>query len=332
MKCILNLAAGVMVLMMPRLAVEARAQEEGLPEGVTAKVVTYYSEHVACYGRIFFPKDFVPGGKTPGVVLANGWTGTAGTLERYAAQFAARGLVAMTIDYRGWGRSGAFVRLAEPIKQDDRLRFAPFTARVRLKRTRLLPEAQIEDIRNAISYLQGERGVNPDRIGLWGTSYAGGHVITVAGRDARVKVAVCQVPAISGKNVPVEAFRLTGNLLEDAIRRARTGQGGTYESGFSRKVTLDLETRQAAAEYRPFHEIPDIPASVPILFVIAENEELMSNEDHARAAAAALEGQGNTVKVLEIPDITYLQIHRGKAFRTGSQAAADWFVEHLNAN
>ena len=77
MKCILNLAAGVMVLMMPRLAVEARAQEEGLPEGVTAKVVTYYSEHVACYGRIFFPKDFVPGGKTPGVVLANGWAGTA---------------------------------------------------------------------------------------------------------------------------------------------------------------------------------------------------------------------------------------------------------------
>lgn len=327
-----SISIGTFIVMVLGLfaAHNASAQQQ-LPEGVTAKEVTYYSEHVACYGRIFYPRNFDANGKTPGVVLANGWTGTASLLERYAAEFAARGLVAMAIDYRGWGKSGAFVRLAEDIKEDDRLRFAPFTAKVRFKRTRLLPEAQIEDIRNAISYLQGEPGVDRDRIGLWGTSYAGGHVTTVAARDARVKAGVCQVPSISGKNAPEEAFNLTGELREDAIKRARTGEGGTYETGTNRKVEVDLETRQAAAEYRPFHSLQDVPKEFPVLFITAENEELFDNADHGDAAAEKLKTQGNTVKLIEIPGIEHYGIYSGEAFATGAKASADWFVEHLGA-
>ncbi|HVR29531.1 MAG TPA: CocE/NonD family hydrolase, partial [Thermoanaerobaculia bacterium] len=204
-----------------------------LPAGVTAKVVAFWSEGVPCYARVFYPAGFLPDAsdKAPGVVLANGWTGTAGTLERYAARFAEHGLVAMAIDYRGWGRSGGFVTLAEPVRTDDRLRRTQTTAKVRIRRTRLLPAKQIEDIRNAISWLQGEPGVDRDRIGLWGTSYAGGHVIAVAAMDARVKVGVAQVPAIGGRGVPEAAFALAGALREDAVRRAREGRGAEWETG-----------------------------------------------------------------------------------------------------
>jgi hypothetical protein len=306
-----------------------RAQFD-LPPGVTARVVTFYSEGVACYGRIFFPANFDAAGKTPGIVLAHGWTGTAASrdhaLERYAARFAGRGLVAMAIDYRGWGKSGGYVRLAEPIRSDDRMRKTEMTAAVEIKRTRLIPDDQIEDIRNAISYLQGEPGVDPERIGQWGSSYSGGHVITVAGADARVKVGVAQVPAIAGKNVPEAATAPRGRMLEDAIRRAREGQGAEMETGFSIRLQVDTETMQASSEYRPYHSVDDVPASVPILFIVAEKDELINNQEAAYAASEALAGES---EVIEIPEITHFDIYYGAAFEQSSTAAAEWFAKHL---
>src|SRR5262249_62026771 len=85
-----------------------------LAQGVTSKEVTYYSDGVGCYAKIFFPKGFSAGGKTPGVVLGQGWAGTHFSIEKYGARFAERGLVAMVIDYRGWGSSDPFISQAQP--------------------------------------------------------------------------------------------------------------------------------------------------------------------------------------------------------------------------
>jgi hypothetical protein len=41
------------------------------------------------------------------------------------------------------------------------------------------PWRQIADWRRAISYLENRPEVDPQRIGLWGTSYAGGHAIVL---------------------------------------------------------------------------------------------------------------------------------------------------------
>src|SRR5215468_4047407 len=198
-----------------------------MAEGVTAKEVTYYSDGVGCYAKIFYPKGFSTSGKTPGVVLGQGWAGTHFSIEKYGARFAERGLVAMVIDYRGWGSSDAFVAQAQPTVtrgdtdpvRDDK-RIANAKADVVFKRTRLLPLKQVEDYRNAISYLQGEPGVDADRIGVWGSSFAGGHAVTVAALDARVKAVVSQVPAVGSKTKAGAPHKLEGKLLEDAIKRA----------------------------------------------------------------------------------------------------------------
>ena len=78
--------------------------------------------------------------------------------------FAGAGFVAMIIDYRGWGNSDGFVSMEDRVKTTDDTRFTEATTRVKITRTRLLPIEQVEDIRNAISYIQGEPGVDPDRI------------------------------------------------------------------------------------------------------------------------------------------------------------------------
>ncbi len=104
--------------------------------------------------------------------MAQGWTGTTDSILKYGNRFAERGLVAMVIDYRGWGNSDGFVSTSDRVKTEDETRFTETVTKVRIKRTRLLPMKQVEDIRSAISYIQGEPGVDRDRIGVWGSSYA----------------------------------------------------------------------------------------------------------------------------------------------------------------
>ena len=158
-----------------------------LPDGVATRDVKFFSEGVQCFGRIFLPKGLTADSKAPAVVLAPGWGETEASIEKYGARFSARGLVAMAIDYRGWGKSGAFIYMGEAIRWDDRLRFSQHTAKVRLRRRRIVPEAQVIDIRNAITFLQGEPGVDASRVGVLGIGLSGAHVVATAANDARVK-------------------------------------------------------------------------------------------------------------------------------------------------
>ena len=296
-----------------------------IADGVTTREVTYYSDGVACYARLFFPKGFSTGGKLPGVVLGQGWAGTHFSIEKYGARFAERGLVAMVIDYRGWGLSDGFMSPVKRIGGDDDVRFTRTNLDVVIKRTRLIPMKQVEDYRSAISYLQGEPGVDSERIGIWGSSFAGGNVIVTAALDSRVKAIVGQVPAIAGKNSTAGPVPLRGRLLEDAIKRARTGKGDEFETGYSARRNVDVETQQAVAEYRPFQYLQSI-GDRPVLLIVAEKEELINNRDNAYAAIEKLTGPK---QLIEVPGITHFEMYINDAFEISSNAAAKWFRLHL---
>ena len=92
----------------------------------------------------------------------------------YAAALANAGHVVLAYDHRNFGDSDG-----EPRQELD-------------------PWMQVRDYRNAITFVQTLDGVDPERIGIWGTSYAGGHVLVVAAIDRRVRCVVAQVPTISG--------------------------------------------------------------------------------------------------------------------------------------
>jgi dienelactone hydrolase len=298
--------------------------------GVTSKEVTYYSDGTVCYAKIFFPKAFSARGKTAGVVLGQGWAGTHFSIEKYGARFAERGLVAMVIDYRGWGASDGFVsatgdgRVGGDYHRDEK-RFTEAKADIVTRRTRLLPLKQVEDYRNAISYLQGEPGVDPNRIGVWGSSFAGGHAVVVAALDARVKAVVSQVPAVGSKSRPSAPYKLEGKLLEDAIRRARTGQGAEYETGYSFRRMVDVETQQAVAEYNPMTYVAGVGAR-PVLFIVAEKDELINNQSSAHTAYGMLPGPKDYI---EVTGITHFEMYVGEAFDSSSNAAAKWYLKYL---
>ena len=100
-------------------------------------------------------------------------------------------------------------------------------AKVRIRRKRLIPQDQVLDIRNAISYLQGEPNVDRARIGVWGADMAGGHAIMVAATDPRVKAVVAQTPRIEGKDVAKTAVKPG----PEAVKLARIVERGRFGAG-----------------------------------------------------------------------------------------------------
>jgi hypothetical protein len=253
---------------VPTVRGGAASASTALPGGVTTRDITFFSEDVRCAGRLYLPAGFTAGAAARAVVLAPGWGQTATSMAPAAAQLAARGIVALAIDYRGWGRSGGFVFPVTPIQTDDRLRFSQHTATVRIQRKRLVPSHQIMDIRNAVSWLQGEPGVDRARIAVWGTDLAAGHAVMVAATDPRVAAIVAQSPVVPGSTVTPAAWAPPTSMLRDEIARVRQQLKGSPDQ------LNTLESRAALAQYHPFHYLDHIPKALPMLIVAPDTAEV----------------------------------------------------------
>src|SRR3954449_10058951 len=114
-------------------------------------------------------------GPFPTVVMAHGFSAVKEMyLDSFAEAFARAGLAALVFDHRNFGASEG-----EPRQEID-------------------PWAQVRDYRDAITYARTRSEVDRERIGVWGSSYSGGHVLVVAAIDRRVKCVVAQAPLVSG--------------------------------------------------------------------------------------------------------------------------------------
>jgi fermentation-respiration switch protein FrsA (DUF1100 family) len=149
-------------------------------------------------------------GPFPVIVMAGGWCYVKELRQpHYAGEFVERGFAALVFDYRNVGASDG------------------------VPRQHLDPWQQIDDYRNAITYLSSRPDIDADRIGAWGISYSGGHVLILGAIDPRVKAIVSNVPVVDGyQNMwrvhGTDRFRRLQELcLQDRVTRFDTGQGGT---------------------------------------------------------------------------------------------------------
>src|ERR1700761_9768913 len=104
-------------------------------------------------------------------------------LDRFADAFAAAGLGALVFDNRNFGASDG-----EPRQEID-------------------PWQQVSDYRDAITFAETLEATDPERIGIWGSSYSGGHVLVVGAIDRRVKCVVAQAPLASGHDNALRLIR-----------------------------------------------------------------------------------------------------------------------------
>jgi pimeloyl-ACP methyl ester carboxylesterase len=149
----------------------------------TAEAASFVSGGTTCAATVHRP---VPGAATtPVVVMAHGFGAVrALRLPAFAERFAAEGYTVVTFDYRGFGDSEGTPRQVVDVTM------------------------QHEDWRAALAFARSLDGVDPGKVVAWGTSFAGGHVISLAGRGEPLAAIIAQVPHVSGP----AAVRSTGIL------------------------------------------------------------------------------------------------------------------------
>jgi dienelactone hydrolase len=290
------------------------------PDGVAFRRATILSEGSRLAAELFAPKASA-GKPLPTIILCHGWGGTAKQLRPEAAAFARAGYFVVTFDYRGWGESEGRVVLTKPGKKGKP--GEPFQAEVKEIREVVDPLEQTTDLLNVIHWVHGEKGCDTERIGLWGTSYSGGHVVSAAARDSRVKATVSQVPALDSRWVAQgpAARKVT---LDQATKRARGEidypKAGAREIGNLRGAPI----RERLMHYAPVEDV-DKASGCAMLFILAEKEELFDNKDHGVKAHARARGPK---KLVTIPKISHYGVYK-EARPQAQKLAIEWYDTHL---
>lgn len=270
----------------------------------------------------------------PLVVMAHGFSAVKEMyLDRYAEVFAAGGLGALVFDNRNFGASDG-----EPRQHID-------------------PWQQVRDYRDAITFAETLPEVDRNRIGVWGSSYSGGHVLVLGAVDRRVRCVVSQVPLISGHRNARRLIR--ADLIAavqaqfDADRRARyagkapamipvvaesptapcalptpdswqwfTETAKTRAPAWRNEVTL--QSVELFTLYEPGAYIEWI-SPTPLMMVVAAGDHLTVSDEALAAFARALEPK----KLVLLPGGHFDAYV--KDFDAASGAARDWLVQHLGS-
>ena len=276
---------------------------------------------------LFLPKGE---GIRPAITMAHGFAGVKEHgLERFAEAFAAAGFVVLVHDHRNFGTSGGDLR-------GD-----------------VDPWRQIADWRRAISYLEARPEVDPSRIGLWGTSYAGGHALVLGATDRRLRCIVAQVPTISGykqglRRVSPDATPALEHAFNEDERAQLRGEPPRRQAvvsgdpavpaAYRSQDAIDfylqpipaglwqneitLRSTRAARMYEPGVWISRV-SPTPLLLVVASDDKLTV----ADLALAAYERALEPKRLALIPGGHFAPyLHQ---FPLAAAAAAGWFREHL---
>lgn len=288
------------------------------------------AEGVMLRGWLYLPEH--ASRAAAGVVMAHGFSAVKEMyLDRYAEAFAAAGLAALVFDNRNFGASGG-----EPRQEID-------------------PWQQVRDYRHAITWMSQQPQVDRERIGVWGSSYSGGHVLVVGAIDRRVKCVVSQVPLVSGSRNLKRLVRadMAAPLRAqfDADREARfrgeapmmvpvvtadpagvaalptadswewfTATGKTRAPAWRNEVTL--RTLEMLSEYEPGSYVRQI-SPTPLLMIVAAQDHLAVADEAFAAYNRALEP-----KRLVILKGGHFEAYV-EDFEKAGGAARDWLVEHL---
>lgn len=279
----------------------------------------------------FYPAQNAAG-PAPVIVMAHGISGVKEMgLGEYAEVFAAGGLNVVVYDHQNFGASDG------------------------TPRQELDPVLQYRDYKNAISYAVTRPDVDPDRVGIWGSSFSGGHVLTVAANDRRVKAVVSQVPFVSGplslaRTVrPDFAAPLREQLQADRSHRFAGGEptvipvvsdnpfgeavmpmaeaNAYYTANASPEPSwrneLTVRSIELIGEYDPSSHISRV-SPTPLLMIVARYDVTAP----AELAFAAYE-QAREPKQILVTDGGHFSVYDGPRFEQCSTAARDHFRIHL---
>ncbi|MEU6559328.1 alpha/beta hydrolase [Nocardia nova] len=298
-------------------------------QGLVEERVEYTCDGITTVGFLISPEDTTA--TLPAVALGHGYAGVAeGDLRDFAAVIARSGFRCLAFDYRNFGYSSG-----EPRQEVD-------------------PNGQVEDFRNAVSFLRSRDDVDRERIGVWGTSFGGGHVLVAAATDRRIKCVVSQVPTISSYLAALRRTR--SDLVPDLLRGLEADRDARFAGAAPQKVAMisddptvsvaypqkasydyltgqrphtpswrneiTVRSTELTRAYEPGVYVPRI-GPTPLLMIIARDDVVTPVDLQQEAYLAAHHPKDLLMVAGDHYDVY------GEHFDTTSTAAANWFTEHL---
>lgn len=292
--------------------------------------VTFGSKGLACSGWLYTPDSCASEGKLPVIIMAHGFSGVKEMgLPKLAEKYADAGYAVLLFDYRFFGSSEG-----EP-------------------RGQLFPLEMVEDYRNAISWACEHPQLDPDRIGLWGTSFSGGLAVYAATHDKRVKAVVVQAPGLwSGAERSAanpERWEQVASLLQsDRTERYRTGRINyikvvapdgepcvlpgvePYHAYMSLKEIapawrneITVESLEKVREFDPITHIK-MMSPAALLVIAAEDDSLVP----INTVRAAFEKAAEPKKLIVHP-VGHFDFYVDPGLSTTAAEAIEWYDRHL---
>ncbi len=295
--------------------------------------IEFTSRGSQCRGWLYVPDASVVKQPAPAIVMAHGFSAVKEMfrLSSYAERFEEAGFVTLVFDYRFLGASDGNPR------------------------GQIISYEQQEDCRNAITWISLRPEVDANRIGVWGTSLAGGHVLHLSAFYRRIKAVVAQVPTINPVKQIVHRSgtdgleQLMGMLASD---RAQRFQDGTvnyvkvvglpgelavlgaidayeammkYASGAPNWINqVTLESLEKQVEYVPTANI-ELISPTPLLMVLAEQDSLIPVE----LARAAFDRAGDP-KSLEVIPCGHFEVYDTEPwFSKAVGSMVEWYTKYL---
>ncbi|HEV8143140.1 MAG TPA: alpha/beta fold hydrolase, partial [Methylomirabilota bacterium] len=169
--------------------------------------VTFVSEGLRLSGVLHCPDDLAAGERRPGFVVLHGFGSNknSGVSVVMAKLFADFGYAALRLDFRGCGESEG-------------------------PRGRVICLEQVEDTKNALSFLASRLEVDPERIGLIGNSFGAAVAIYAAGVDSRVAACIScggwgdGAKKFRKQHESPEAWKRFTDMMAEGRRRRECGE------------------------------------------------------------------------------------------------------------
>jgi dienelactone hydrolase len=287
--------------------------------------VSFASGDATCAAWLYLPTGVT---SPPVVILGHGLGATREMrLDAYAERFAEAGIAAFAFTYRHFGDSGGQPRQLLSIKR------------------------QLADWDAAIAHIKGRGDVDRNRIAVWGSSFGGGHAITVASRHPELVAAVSQCPFTDGLASmlalgPVGSLKLMRPVGRDVMAmtrrrapvtvplaappgslavmnapdalpgyRALVPDGGTFVNEAAARFI------PTAAMYRPGRSTRKV--TMPILFCVSNTDSVTPPEQTLRYAKAARKGEVKTY------DAGHFDFYLGDAFEEIVGDQVEFLTRHL---
>lgn len=161
--------------------------------------ITFLSNGLKLSGVVHVPDDLAPGQRRSAIVMMHGFGANKnGGPEWICRQFAEWGYVALRFDFRGCGESEG-------------------------TRGRIITGEEVDDARNAVSFMAARPDVDPSAIALCGSSLGGGVAVEAAAADDRVAAVIVENGVANGERMirgmhDARSWSKFRELIEDVAR------------------------------------------------------------------------------------------------------------------